>query len=462
MKFAYIILISSFVMGGCYSSGQIPSSNYNSNYRYRGDYGSSVTYQTFYDELQPYGNWINYPGYGYVWQPRQSSGFRPYESDGHWVSTVDGWAWASDQSWGWAPFHYGRWLNEPSIGWAWVPGYEWAPAWVTWGRYNDYYAWAPLAPGINFSFGHTWRAPDNYWSYVPNNCIQQRNLNRYIVRDNRNPVVVNNITIINNYNSYNKSNYYRGPDYNEVEKYTHTTIHPVTIASAQRPGVTKIDNANRYEVFRPAVATNTTEATTARPARFKDLKDAGSAFDTRKTQAQQSQAPNQARLNDNLRSELADENNDQNIPAQNSFNSAPTKNSNPLSDGNSNGSNVNNNLPVNSAPTNAATAATPGQAPSQYPANNRRRQARIQQAQANDVQPETNQPVFQNNRRAQISPDILQQNNQVSPQQQRQFPDSRQPAQQQSVQPLQQRTIAPRQQINVNREKPASRPTRRQ
>lgn len=39
----------------------------------------SVSFQVFYDQLSPYGSWINYPDYGYVWIPTQvPQGFRPY------------------------------------------------------------------------------------------------------------------------------------------------------------------------------------------------------------------------------------------------------------------------------------------------------------------------------------------------------------------------------------------------
>ncbi len=208
---------------------------------------SEVTYQAFYNELQPYGNWINYPGYGYVWQPAMAKGFRPYETNGYWVPTVDGWAWASNYSWGWAPFHYGRWLLEPALGWVWVPGYEWAPAWVQWGSNSNYYGWAPLSPGITLGFGNSWMAPANYWCYVPHNYIRHRNLNRFVVRNN-----VRNIVIINNYNTYNQKEYYhRGPKNSEVEKYTHRPVKPLTITGTNNPGKTKTDN--KFEIYRPQV-----------------------------------------------------------------------------------------------------------------------------------------------------------------------------------------------------------------
>jgi hypothetical protein len=73
----------------------------------------NVSFQTFYDELDPYGQWIDYPEYGYVWQPDRGrySGFHPYSTGGHWAWSEDyGWLWVSDYDWGWAPFHYGRWV----------------------------------------------------------------------------------------------------------------------------------------------------------------------------------------------------------------------------------------------------------------------------------------------------------------------------------------------------------------
>lgn len=253
------IIIASFFIAGCSPGRQIvQSDNYNSsdNYSYSDNYNNPrVTYQTFYDELQPYGNWINYPEYGNIWQPNAREGFRPYETGGRWISTVDGWAWASDYNWGWAPFHYGRWFYDQSIGWAWVPGYEWAPAWVTWGQYNDYYAWAPLAPGINISSGNIWRAPSNYWCFVPRNYINYSDLNRYTVQNNYN-TNVNNITIINNYNSYNQKDYYhRGPDYKEVQRFTRQPITPVGIASTDEPGLSRVIN-KQFEVYRPSISPN--------------------------------------------------------------------------------------------------------------------------------------------------------------------------------------------------------------
>src|SRR6516165_7140669 len=77
----------------------------------------SVSFQAFYDQLSPYGRWVNYPRYGYVWVPTDVAfGFRPYATAGHWVYTPEGWTWVSDYPWGWAAFHYGNWFYDNSYG----------------------------------------------------------------------------------------------------------------------------------------------------------------------------------------------------------------------------------------------------------------------------------------------------------------------------------------------------------
>src|SRR3954467_5611117 len=75
--------------------------------------GVSVSFSVFYDNLSPYGDWIQDPHYGYVWAPHVSVGFRPYYSSGYWVMTEYGNTWVSRYPWGWAPFHYGRWMYDP-------------------------------------------------------------------------------------------------------------------------------------------------------------------------------------------------------------------------------------------------------------------------------------------------------------------------------------------------------------
>ncbi len=107
----------------------------------------------FYDDLAPYGNWVERPSYGWVWHPRITrAGWRPYQY-GHWAWTDYGWTWVSDEPYGWATYHYGRWYDDPNDGWEWVPGDEWAPSYVSWQEGDNYIGWAPLPPSVSISTG---------------------------------------------------------------------------------------------------------------------------------------------------------------------------------------------------------------------------------------------------------------------------------------------------------------------
>lgn len=222
-----------------------------------------VGYETFYHELSPYGRWIDYPGYGYVWVPNAEAGFRPYATGGHWVFTDYGWTWTSSYSWGWAPFHYGRWLFEDGYGWVWVPGHEWAPAWVTWGSSGGYYGWAPLAPGIRIGVSVGWTPPAHYWNFVPAQHITQVNVNNYVTNTTNNVTVVNNITknvtIINNVtnnntinNTTNKPVYNMGPQRTDVERVVNHPIQQVKVTESNQPGANSMAN-NQLAVYKPRV-----------------------------------------------------------------------------------------------------------------------------------------------------------------------------------------------------------------
>ncbi|MDB6036153.1 MAG: hypothetical protein JWM16_6491, partial [Verrucomicrobiales bacterium] len=83
----------------------------------------------FYNDLSPYGSWVELEGYGWCWQPRTvvvDRAWQPYCNGGHWVYTDAGWFWQSDYSWGWATFHYGRWQRHERCGWVWLPDTVWA------------------------------------------------------------------------------------------------------------------------------------------------------------------------------------------------------------------------------------------------------------------------------------------------------------------------------------------------
>lgn len=217
-----------------------------------------VSFQVFYDELSPYGEWIDYPGHGYAWVPRAGVGFRPYSTSGHWIYTDCGWTWVSDYAWGWAPFHYGRWNYDPSFGWIWIPGTEWAPAWVAWRRHPGYYGWAPLAPGININvvIGGHYNIPDDQWMFVRERYIGHRHLNRYFLNQRENGNYIRHSTFINNTHVDNRSHvtYLAGPDRMEVQRVTGRPVAQVAVREYDRPGHSM--SKEQLRIYRPEIRQN--------------------------------------------------------------------------------------------------------------------------------------------------------------------------------------------------------------
>lgn len=196
----------------------------------------TITYDDFYTQLSPYGQWMSDPTYGRVWIPNVAS-FQPYSTNGYWTYTNYGWTWVSSYAWGWAPFHYGRW-GYGSRGWFWVPGYSWGPAWVAWSSGAGVYGWAPLAPGLRLSAGIAIGSiPANRWTFMPSRYMGSTDIHNYYSPRSRNASFIKNTTIINNYGTVNggKRRYTVGPQVRDVEKATGRTFQPSRIVSARDP-----------------------------------------------------------------------------------------------------------------------------------------------------------------------------------------------------------------------------------
>ena len=155
-------------------------------------------------DLDPYGNWVNDPTYGYVWSPAVAPGWAPYQN-GRWV-WLDwyGWTWVSYDPWGWAPYHYGRWFYAGNR-WMWYPGaigvrHYWSPALVAFFGFGGggvsfgfgNVGWVPLAP---YEVLHPWwgRAYYGRTAYInrPVNVVNINVWNTY-----RNARVTNGFTAV--------------------------------------------------------------------------------------------------------------------------------------------------------------------------------------------------------------------------------------------------------------------------
>ena len=234
-----------------------------------------VNYNYFYQNLAPYGTWVEVPDYGWCWQPTVAVidvGWRPYCNSGRWLWTDCGWYWQSDYSWGWAPFHYGRWCRSPRHGWVWAPDTTWGPAWVTW-RYSDTYCgWAPLPPGayfdvgIGFRFGHGrvgvgfdfGLVPDCF-TFIPTAFFCDHRPWRHCIPRTQIVNIFHRTTIINNYGASpnGRAIVNVGPGRDAIASVTRTEIRKVALRDANPADGTllkpdRLDrNSSTLAVFRP-------------------------------------------------------------------------------------------------------------------------------------------------------------------------------------------------------------------
>ncbi|MCX6145090.1 MAG: hypothetical protein NTZ35_17955 [Ignavibacteriales bacterium] len=235
----------------------------------------SASYQLFYDELSPYGTWVDYPNYGYVWIPDRDPGFSPYETAGHWIFTEDGWTWVSDYPWGWAAFHYGRWDYDNYYGWFWVPDDVWGPAWVSWRRSPGYFGWAPLRPGISISiaFGRDYRERNERWIFVRDRDITRPDIGRYYVNRTNNVTIINHSTVIVNTRRDDTRNatYIMGPGRDDVQRATRTTVNSVAIRDNKQPGH-RLSNSE-LQIYRPQVQKRNSNGQVPAPSKVMKLND---------------------------------------------------------------------------------------------------------------------------------------------------------------------------------------------
>ncbi len=208
-----------------------------------------VSLQTFYDELSPYGTWIQDQEYGYVWRPDvDQNEFRPYYTNGRWAMTEYGNTWVSDYDWGWAPFHYGRWVTNRYNQWLWIPDTTWGPAWVSWRSGGGYYGWAPLGPSMGVSLNFGFSIPDLWWCFVPQANIYFSSFPRYY--PSRNYGIIHRTNYITNVYVHNRSSYYTGPRRDDIRRDTHQDVRVYNINRTERPGRGGISD-NNINIYTP-------------------------------------------------------------------------------------------------------------------------------------------------------------------------------------------------------------------
>jgi len=279
--FAFLFL-ASIVMAGCLLYGP------------PGDYGGSGTAMSpeqsyldggqdpsdYYNYLEPYGLWVSYSPYGYVWVPRDIDyGWRPY-SLGHWVYTDYGWTWIAGERWGWLVHHYGRWGWDDRLGWYWVPGTVWGPSWVAW-RWGDLYiGWAPIPPGYDFdpAFGFRRRdfdIPGRHWNFVRGQEFMDSRLDRWILPRERNAAILNSTHIDMNIHVNDHRVINDGVAIGQVGRMTHKVVEKRQMRDAGKPGEGRVDS-RQVVMYRPVLR----QAETSRPKTVVDQDKAAQRLET--------------------------------------------------------------------------------------------------------------------------------------------------------------------------------------
>lgn len=222
-----------------------------------------VTYTEFYENLAPYGQWIEDPKLGFVFLPDVEADFRPYYTNGRWVMTNYGNTWISDYPWGWACFHYGRWTYDGYYGWLWVPGSSWGPAWVSWRSGDDHFGWAPLTPA--YTFRSVYSCPTDWWVFIPAKYIHSSSHYRYWAGPRNNKELLKNSDTISNVYKVKNTVYIQGPRQKQVEEVTHKPVEVFRISHTANM-VTRTHN-DEIKMHRPGYITPAEKATPPNPVK---------------------------------------------------------------------------------------------------------------------------------------------------------------------------------------------------
>lgn len=216
---------------------------------------------TFYNDLEPYGDWVELPDYGWSFSPTVDSDWRPY-TRGQWENTDAGWYWDSDEDFGWATYHYGRWVDDRQYGWVWIPGDEWAPAWVSWRQGSGYTGWAPLPPRA------VWRTNvglqigglelDAYIGASDYNFVEDRYFVDHGIYQRVQPWALNvdilsRTTNVTRYEAANNRVYDRGVGVVDIERAIGRNVPQRRTVDGDRRAKRGRDQTGDVSVFRPTV-----------------------------------------------------------------------------------------------------------------------------------------------------------------------------------------------------------------
>jgi hypothetical protein len=160
------------------------------------------------------------------------------------------------------------------FGWVWIPDTVWAPAWVAWSIGGGYCGWAPLGPNVNVNVvvrgKHS--IPNEHWVFVRDRDLSNRSIDRYRVKRSKNNELLENAQLVRDTREHRNNAYMPGPDKNVIQKAVGKPINPVSIRERNKPGSDRVTN-KEFELFKPQVQRENSNARKTEPNRVFDLKD---------------------------------------------------------------------------------------------------------------------------------------------------------------------------------------------
>ena len=217
----------------------------------------AVDVNVFYNQLAPYGQWTDVPGYGRCFRPfNVGPDWRPY-TYGHWVYSTYGWTWVSNEPFGWATCHYGRWAFVANLGWVWVPGTIWAPAWVAWRVGDGYCGWAPLPPNVgfqaNFFVGDvaTAQLPPTFFTFVAERDIFAPRIHEHILPVQRNVTIISKTTNVTNIRVVNNTVVNEGVPATRIERDTGRRVQRVQVRTVTDPKEAQRNVPGAVHIYTP-------------------------------------------------------------------------------------------------------------------------------------------------------------------------------------------------------------------
>jgi hypothetical protein len=214
-----------FVLGAPATAFAQPDPDYDDRYDTSVSGEPVASVEVFYDQLSPYGVWVDDPDFGQVFIPDHKQ-FVPY-TQGHWQYTRVGFVWISAEPFDWATAHYGRWAYSRSYGrWIWRPDTVWGPSWVEWRLAGDDFGWAPLAPELAISIGYS--PPIESWHYCGAAHVLDVNVSRYYEPPRRVIEIHREARPIEHYAQISGARVVVGPSAATLHEH-HVTARPTTI-----------------------------------------------------------------------------------------------------------------------------------------------------------------------------------------------------------------------------------------